>query len=136
MELEYTAQSYAEACHLAPNPSVTTRAGIRRGENLGYTQSHTTVLEGALYSMREWVEEPGDASYTQVRLSRGILSCVHAITLWFVSGTLVECERNRLWQFRVSSFVTAWRRTSGWCSLYSLLLSHCLHIRLTTLYTQ
>ena len=64
-ELAETAQQYSEQCHFSPNPSVTTTGGIRRGENQGYTRS-TSLLDGAVQTMREWVQNTGDPRYTQV----------------------------------------------------------------------
>lgn len=65
-ELATTAQMYAERCHSAPNPSVTTATGVRRGENLGYSQGQVSLLAGAESSMQAWLNDPQSPSYTQV----------------------------------------------------------------------
>ena len=65
-ELAETAQSYAEECHFAANPSVTTAAGLRRGENLGRAQGRMELLDGARSSMRAWLEDTQSPSYIQV----------------------------------------------------------------------
>ena len=66
MELAETAQNYAEVCYFAPNPSVTTSSGARRGENLGYTIT-TTLDRGEEEIVRQqWALNMADSRYTQV----------------------------------------------------------------------